>query len=144
MQPPTGPPPESLPDRVLFFDGVCNLCNGMVQFVIRQDKRKRLHFATLQSDPGVRFLNAHGLATEEIGTSVYWRNGQALTRSTGALNVARDVGGIWVLAYGSIILPRFIRDAVYDFIARNRFRWFGKRDTCMVPSPELKARFLEH
>ena len=140
---PTRGTSEDLPDRLLFFDGVCNLCNGMVQFVIKRDSRKRLHFATLQSAAGVHFISAHGLATADIGTSVYWRNGEALTRSTAALNVARDVGGVWVLAFGLILVPRFIRDAVYDFIARNRYRWFGKRDACMVPTSELRERFLE-
>jgi len=143
MPVPTRGTSEDLPDRLLFFDGVCNLCNGMVQFVIKRDSRKRLHFATLQSAAGVHFISAHGLATADIGTSVYWRNGEALTRSTAALNVARDVGGVWVLAFGLILVPRFIRDAVYDFIARNRYRWFGKRDACMVPTSELRERFLE-
>ncbi len=142
MPVPTEGTSEDLPDRLLFFDGVCNLCNGLVQFIIRHDRRKRLHFATLQSEVGIRFLSAHGLATADIGTSVYWRNGEALTRSTAALNVARDVGGVWALAFGLMIVPRFIRDAVYYLVARKRYRWFGKRDTCMLPSPELRARFL--
>lgn len=142
MQVPPAGTANALPERVLFFDGVCNLCNGVVRFVITHDNRKRLHFATLQSGTGARFLSAHGLATAEIGTSVYWRKGHALTRSTAALNVARDLGGAWSLAYGLIIVPRFIRDAVYDFIARNRFHWFGKRDACMVPDPSLRSRFL--
>jgi len=132
-----------LPDRLLFFDGVCNLCNGLVQFIIRKDRRKIFHFASLQSKTGQRFLNAHVLLTQDLNSLVYWRKGRALTRSTAALNVARDLGGAWPMAYAFILVPRFLRDALYDLIARKRYSWFGKRETCMVPTPELRERFLD-
>lgn len=131
-----------LPDRLLFFDGVCNLCNSLVRFIIRHDRRKRFRFSPLRSEMGQHFLQEHGLATQHFDSLVYWRKGNVLTRSTAALNVARDLGGAWPLAYGFIIVPRFIRDVMYDLIASKRYRWFGKRETCMVPTPELRERFL--
>ena len=131
-----------LPDHLLLFDGVCNLCNGLVRFIIRHDRRKRFSFAPLQSVAGQLVLQQHDLATSDFNTLVYFRKGDMLTRSTAALNVARDLGGGWPLAYAFIVVPRFIRDAVYDLISRKRFRWFGKRDSCMVPTPELHSRFL--
>lgn len=132
-----------LPDRLLFFDGVCNLCNGSVQFIIRHDTRKRFHFAALQSAAGQQFLEKHGLATAGPGSLVYWRKGKVLMRSTGVLNVALDLGGPWSMAYALIIMPRFIRDAAYGLVARKRYRWFGQREVCMAPTPELRSRFLE-
>ena len=132
-----------LPERLLFFDGVCNLCNGLVRFIIRHDKCKRFHFASLQGETGQRFLRTHGLAGSSLDSLVYWRKGRALMRSSAALNVARDLGGAWAVAYLFIIVPRLIRDAVYDLVAGKRYTWFGKRDSCMVPTPELRERFLE-
>lgn len=132
-----------LPDHLLFFDGVCNLCNGLVRFIIRHDRHKRFRFAPLQTEAGNKFLSAHGLVSSSLDTLVYLRKGKVLVRSAAALNVARDLGGPWTLAYGFILVPRFIRDAVYDLVARKRYRWYGKRDTCMVPAHELRERFVE-
>ena len=143
MNPEGGSSRGELPDHLLFFDGVCNLCNGLVRFIIRHDERERFRFASLQGLPGQRFLQTHGLASGSLDSLVYWRKGKVLTRSSAALNVARDLGGLWSLAYGLIVVPRFIRDAVYDLVARKRYRWFGKRDACMVPTPELRERFVE-
>ena len=134
--------PERLPERLLFFDGVCNLCNGLVRFIIRHDKKRRFHFASLQSDAGQRFLRTHQLASETFDSLVYWRKDQVLTRSTAALTVARDLDGAWPVAYALIILPRFVRDALYGLIARRRYRWFGRRAACMVPTPGIEKRFL--
>lgn len=132
-----------MPDHLLFFDGVCNLCNGLVQFIIRHDKRARFRFAPLQSAAGQRFLRTHGLATGGFDSLVYFRKGDVLTRSTAALNVARDLGGIWAMGHAFILVPRFLRDAAYDLVARTRYRWFGKRGACMVPTAALRARFME-
>ena len=132
-----------LPEYLLFFDGVCNLCNGLVHFIIRRDKRGRFRFASLQSEVGQRFLQTHGLAESHLDSLVYWRKGKMLTRSSAALNVASDLGGPWAFAYFFMLVPRFIRDAVYDLVARKRYRWSGKRDACMVPTSELRERFLE-
>lgn len=130
------------PDRLLLFDGVCNLCNGAVQFIIERDKEARFRFASLQSKVGEEVLRANNLRTDEFASFIYLRKGRTLMRSDAALNIARDLGGAWKLAYGFIIVPRFIRDAVYNLVARNRYRWFGRKDECWLPTPELKARFV--
>lgn len=132
----------ALPDHLLLFDGVCNLCNGLVQFIIRHDHNRRFSFAPLQSETGKRILGEHGLQAPEMDSLVYWRKGQVHVRSSAALHVARDLGGIWRLAFALIIVPRFLRDAAYNLVARHRYHWFGKREQCMVPTPGLKDRFL--
>lgn len=134
--------PASAHERLLFFDGVCNLCTGVVQFIIKRDKRGVFRFASLQSAAGEAFLSAHGMPTDAYASFVYVRKGRVLVRSTAALNIARDLGGLWSLAYGFIIVPPFLRDAIYGFVARNRYKWFGRKDECMLPTPELKARFV--
>ena len=128
--------------NVLLFDGVCNLCNGAVQFVLKRDKKAVVRFASLQSDKGQALLKQFNLPTQDFDSFVYVRAGKAYTKSTAALYVARDIGGIWQGLYPLIYVPRFIRDAVYSLIARNRYKWFGKKESCMMPTPELKARFL--
>ena len=128
--------------RLLFFDGVCNLCTGVVQFIIKRDKSARFRFASLQSSAGEAFLKENKMPTDEFASFVYLRDGKVLMRSDAALNIARDLGGLWSLAYGFIIVPRVIRDAVYNWVARNRYKWFGRKDQCMLPTPELKARFV--
>ncbi|MBO0935312.1 thiol-disulfide oxidoreductase DCC family protein [Fibrella sp. HMF5335] len=128
--------------NLLLFDGVCNLCNGVVQFVIRHDPAGRFRFAALQSDAGQTLLQQFGLSTTQFDSFVYVRDGRFYTESTAALRVARDMGGAMSLLWGLMIVPRFIRDAVYRLVARNRYRVFGKQDACMIPTPELKSRFL--
>lgn len=129
-------------NNILLFDGVCNLCNGVVQFVIRHDSAERFRFAALQSDAGQALLTQFGLSTTQFDSFVYVKDETFYTESTAALQVARDMGGAWSLLWGLMIFPRFIRDAVYRLVARNRYRVFGKQDACMIPTPELKARFL--
>ncbi|GMV90363.1 MAG: thiol-disulfide oxidoreductase [Candidatus Hydrogenedentota bacterium] len=128
---------------VLLFDGVCNLCNGAVQFIIKRDTDAQFRFASLQSDAGQALLNQHDLPTEDFDTMVYIEGDTVYTKSTAGLRIARRLGGLWPLLYAFIVIPRPIRDAVYGVIVRNRYRWFGKRDDCMVPTPDLRARFLE-
>lgn len=127
---------------VILFDGVCNLCNGLVRFVIRRDRKGRFHFAALQSDTGRALLAAHGLADLDLDSMALIENGSAHVRSDAALRIARGLSGLWPVVSIGLILPRFIRDTVYEFIAKRRYRWFGKRDQCMVPTPEQAARFL--
>lgn len=129
-------------NNILLFDGVCNLCNGVVQFVIRHDEVGKFRFAALQADAGQALLRRFGLSTTRFDSFVYVKDGQFYTESTAALWVARDMGGAWSLLWGLMVFPRFIRDAVYRLVARNRYRVFGKQDACMIPTPELKARFL--
>jgi predicted DCC family thiol-disulfide oxidoreductase YuxK len=129
--------------NLLLFDGVCNLCNGVVQSVIRHDRAGRFRFAALQSEAGQAVLQQLGLPTEQFDSFVYVTEGRLFTESTAALRVARDLGGVWQLLYALIIVPRPIRDAVYRWVARNRYWFFGKQESCMMPTPELRARFLD-
>ena len=118
------------------------MCNGAVQFIIKRDKRKYFSFASLQSAEGQRVLNKYDLPSTDFNSFVLIENGKAFTRSAAALKVAKKLNGLWPLLYGFMIVPGFIRDAIYNWIAKNRYKWFGKKDACMIPTPELKARFL--
>ena len=130
------------PDIIL-FDGVCNLCNGFVQFVIRHDPAGRFRFAALQSEAAQALLAAHGLAPAAAPDSVLLlSDGRLYSHSTAVLRIARRLGGIWRLAGVGWVLPRAGRDALYRFVARNRYRWFGRQESCMLPTPDLQARFL--
>lgn len=126
---------------VILFDGVCNLCNRFVQFVIRHDKKKQFRFAALQSATGRSLLQR---PTENIPDSVVLvDNGKEYKESAAALHVFKKLDGLWPLLYVFIIIPPFARNAVYQLIARNRYRIFGRSTECMLPSPDLKDRFLE-
>lgn len=127
---------------VLFFDGVCNLCNASVQWVLRHDRRGQFRFAALQSELGRQVLAQHGINAGALDTVVLLAEGRVYTRSDAALELLRRLGGPW--AGLSILrrLPRPLRDAVYNWIARNRYRWFGRQESCWLPRPEWKSRFL--
>lgn len=126
---------EKTQTHIILFDGYCNLCSSAVQFILKHDKKNIFKYASLQSEFGMQSLAANGLSTTKIETVVLIENGVAYTYSTGALKIAKNLSGIWPLFYGAIIIPAFIRDALYKFIAKNRYRWFGKKDTCMMLSP---------
>jgi predicted DCC family thiol-disulfide oxidoreductase YuxK len=128
--------------NIIFFDGVCNLCNGFVQFVISHDPKGYFHFTSLQSEEARPYLKDFQMPTDQFNTIMLYENGKVYTRSTAALRILKKLSGGWPLLFAGIILPRFIRDAVYDFVAGNRYRWFGKEESCMLPTPELKSRFL--
>lgn len=127
---------------VLLFDGVCNLCNGAVNFVIDHDAAERFRFASLQSEAARPLLARAGLPADYLGSLVLIDGLRAYVRSDAVLEAARRLGGPWALAYILKLLPRSWRDAAYDWIAQRRYRWFGRRDTCRLMTPELKARFL--
>ena len=126
-------------ERIVFFDGVCNLCNGAIIKLIQMDKKNILKFASLQSDVANFYIPE---SAESIHSVVFYDRGIKYTKSTAVLHILKTLGGVWKLTYAFIIIPAFIRDAVYDFIASHRYKWFGKKDQCMVPTKELKARFL--
>jgi predicted DCC family thiol-disulfide oxidoreductase YuxK len=128
---------------VVLFDGVCNLCNHSVQFIIKKDKKKQFLFASLQGKAGKKVLEKFNLPADNFNSFILVEGDQVYTRSTGVLKMLRRLGGGWKLFYGFIIVPKFIRNAVYNWIAKNRYKWYGKRDECMVPTPELRERFLE-
>ena len=127
---------------LILFDGICNLCNSVVKFVIKKDPRAVIQFVPLQSPIGRLYLRQYGLPAEDIKSFVFIQDGKAYTRSTAALKIARHLKGLWPLFYGFIIVPVFIRDGIYNWVAQNRYKWFGVREECMIPTPEMKARFL--
>lgn len=131
-------------ERVVFFDGVCNLCNGTVQFILDRDPRGLFQFAPLQSDIATKMLGERGVVVDKSAPdSVLLLEGDRVyARSDAALRITRHLGAAWPLFAGFLIVPRFLRDLVYGFIARHRYRWFGRTDACRVPTPALRARFL--
>lgn len=136
---------ESVPleHPVLVFDGVCNLCNGLVQWIIERDPDGRFRFAALQSDAGQRLLEAYDLPTEDFDTVVLLDGENCYTKSTAALETLKELGVPYSLLYPAVVVPRFLRDRVYDFVAEHRYGWFGRRDACMMPDEDLESRFLE-
>lgn len=128
---------------VLFFDGVCNLCNSSVQFIIKRDNRDIFRFASLQSEKAKELLPKSLINQESLQSLVLLKEGRVFTKSTAALTISKDLSGLWPVLYVFILVPKFIRDAVYNMIARNRYKWFGKQDQCMIPSPDLKLKFID-
>jgi predicted DCC family thiol-disulfide oxidoreductase YuxK len=128
-------------ERVVLFDGVCNFCNGAVNWIIAHDPQAKFKFAPLQSEFGERVRRKSGIA-EEVDSIILVENDQAYTRSSAALRILKTLGGIWSVGYAGIIVPRAIRDWFYKYFAAHRYRWFGKQDACMVPTPEVRQRFV--
>ena len=127
---------------IILFDGVCNLCNSSVQFVIKHDADKKFMFASLQSTAGQLLLKQFDLPLQDFNSFILIENEKIFLKSTAALMVAKQLKGAVKLLYGFIVVPPFIRNGAYNFIAKNRYKWFGKKDSCILPTPELKARFL--
>jgi predicted DCC family thiol-disulfide oxidoreductase YuxK len=127
---------------LILFDGVCNLCCGWVQFLIRVDKKERFKFAALQSDAGKRVLTGLGLASESPETVIYLRGNRYFYASTAVLEILHDIGGAWKIVSLFRLIPRCIRDSVYRFIASRRYKFFGKKSSCMLSIPENEKRFL--
>ncbi|MDY6779996.1 MAG: thiol-disulfide oxidoreductase DCC family protein [Halobacteria archaeon] len=140
--------PDTHEHPVVLFDGVCNLCNGFVQFLIRNDPNKRLRFAPLQSDVAERLLrgcegeDGSDVDLDSLDTVVLIDSGDCYVKSDAALRVAKYVGLPYRLLYPFRFVPRFVRDFVYDFVANHRYGWFGKRESCMAPTPDVSERFL--
>jgi predicted DCC family thiol-disulfide oxidoreductase YuxK len=129
---------------VVLFDGVCKFCNAAVNFILDHDKSKQIRFAAQQSEAGQALLRKYQLADKTLKSLVYISNGKLYQKSSAALAIAIQMGGIygWLARMGYLV-PTFFRDGVYDYIAANRYRWWGKSDACIIPSPEIKARFLD-
>ena len=127
----------------ILFDGVCNLCNGFVRFVIARDPAARFRFAALTSAAAADVLRGAGVTAPVPDSMILIEDGRAYLRSDAPLRIARGLRFPWPLLYGLIVVPRFIRDRVYDVVAARRYRWFGRRDVCMIPTPDLKQRFLD-
>ncbi len=127
---------------VILFDGVCNLCNDAITFIIKRDRKNHYRFAALQSDIGALYLKKHSINPDEIDSIVLIRGEYAYTEASAALRIAQKMSGLWPLFYVFIIIPKFISNAIYEYIARNRYKWFGKKESCMIPTPALRDKFL--
>lgn len=128
--------------KIILFDGVCNMCNASVNLVIDKDTNDIFRFAALQSDIGMSLCKKHTINTQDTDSIILIEGDKVAIKSTAALRIAKSLSGAYPLLYGFIILPKFIRDSVYDFIAKNRYKWYGKRESCRMPTPELKKKFL--
>ena len=130
--------------KIILFDGVCNLCNGAVLKTIKYDKKNQFVFTALDSDTGKKILNHLKIDTTKVDSIILYEPNLAYyIKSSAALKVKNDFDGFWKLNNIFWIVPKPIRDMVYDFIAKNRYKWFGKKESCMIPTPELKAKFLD-
>ena len=136
---------EDTPDdaAVVLFDGVCNLCNGFVQFVLPRDPEGNYRFASLQSDVGQSLLAEHDLPTDELESIVLIEDGEAYVKSAAVIRIATGLGGAYRLLAPFRHVPAALRDRVYDFVADHRYQWFGRKDRCMMPSGDTESRFLE-
>lgn len=132
----------SQPKSIVFFDGVCNLCNSSVDFMIKRDKNDRFLVGALQDETSKEILSQFEVKEDYLDSIVLLENGKVFYKSTAALKIARHLAGLWPALYPLIILPQGLRDVVYDWIGQNRYKWFGKQNTCRLPSPEEKAKFL--
>ena len=127
---------------IILFDGICNFCNSTVNFVIKRNKKIIIRFAAMQTGAGQKLLQQYDLPADNIQSFFFIDKGIAYSQSTAALKVCRYMTGLWPLCYSFIIVPKFIRDGIYNWIAKNRYKWFGVRQECMIPTPEIKERFL--
>jgi predicted DCC family thiol-disulfide oxidoreductase YuxK len=127
---------------IILFDGVCNLCNGFVDFIIRFDKHKKFKLGALQSKEGLSFLEEYGRSEHALSSVVLIYSNNFYTESRAVLEIFRLLGGFWKLFYVFILIPAFLRDPVYRWIAKNRYAWFGQKNSCRMPDPETRARFI--
>jgi predicted DCC family thiol-disulfide oxidoreductase YuxK len=129
---------QSSDHPIIFYDGTCGLCDRSIQFIMKHDRKQVFRFAALQSEFAAKTLGSN----LTFDSFIFFDKGKVAYRSSAALNMFKTLGGLWSLLYAFIIVPPFIRNAVYDVVARNRYKWFGKYDTCKIPTPEQKALFL--
>lgn len=128
---------------IILFDGVCNLCEGVVKFLIRRDKNDVFRFASLQSEVGQALLQKFHLPTQNYNSFVLVVDEKVYLRSSAALKVCEFLGGFWKILAIFWLIPKPLRDAIYSYIAKNRYKWFGKRNKCIIPTPEIKRKFIE-
>ncbi|MCH7409195.1 DCC1-like thiol-disulfide oxidoreductase family protein [Belliella sp. DSM 111904] len=128
--------------HIVLFDGVCNLCNSAIDFIIRNDKKNRFKVGALQDDRVKEILKNYQIDETYLDSLILVSGDQVYYRSTAALKIAKNLSGLWPILYGFIILPSFVRDPIYDWIAKNRYKWFGKKETCRLPTEEEKAKFI--
>jgi len=136
---------QDLPEnkKIILFDGVCNLCNGAVQFIIKHDKKDIFRFVALQSELGIEICKYIGIDQIKIDSIILYHPGVAYYyKSSAVLEIGEDLGGIYNLTFILKIFPEKLRNYIYDYIAKNRYKWYGKKESCMIPTPELKAKFI--
>ena len=138
----TNSPGDMAERSIVLFDGVCNLCNGFVNFLIDRDQHDRFRFGSLQSENVKGLLLTFHYTTQEISTVVLIQDNALYTQSTAVLRICRLLPGAWPLLYGFIIIPRPLRDFIYNLVAKNRYRIFGRKDTCRIPTPALQSKFV--
>jgi predicted DCC family thiol-disulfide oxidoreductase YuxK len=134
---------ETGSNPVVLFDGECNLCNGAVQFIIKRDPAGKFRFASLQSNAARRLLGNTNVRLNDLYSIIVLKNGTVFDRSDALIEIARGLPGLWSMLTAFRFFPKFFRDTVYKLVANNRYRIFGRRESCMIPTPELKARFLD-
>ncbi|HTL80610.1 MAG TPA: thiol-disulfide oxidoreductase DCC family protein [Bacteroidia bacterium] len=127
---------------IVLFDGVCNFCNARVNFMIRHDKKDFFRFAPIQSEHARKIFRENGLPENYSDSFILFENGKIYQRTSAALRISKHLDFPWMLFYPLVFLPPFLRDWVYVIIAKNRYKWFGKRDSCMVPTEEVRKKFL--
>lgn len=128
---------------IVLFDGVCNFCNYWVNFAIKRDKKRKLRFTPLQGKTANALLPQFGINPSSLTSVIFLDKGKLYTQSSAAIHICKYLSGGWKLCYAFIIIPKFIRDFFYNIIARNRYKWYGKKETCMIPAPEVRERFLD-
>lgn len=128
---------------VILFDGVCNLCNGSILFILNRDPSGIFRFAPLQSETGKDLLSKFDLPNDKLDSIILVENNEYYLRSTAALKILQRLGALWKIVYVFMLVPRPVRDYIYDIVARNRYKWYGKRAECMIPSSDIESRFLE-
>lgn len=129
--------------RLVLFDGVCNFCNFWIQFALKRDQKRRLKFTSLQGETAHQLLPRYHIDPTVLTSVIFIDDGKVYRESSAALRVCRYLDGGWKLLYGLMIIPVFIRDGIYKWIGRNRYKWFGKTETCMLPTPEQRERFVD-
>ncbi len=129
--------------RLVLFDGVCNFCNFWIQFALKRDQKGKLKFTSLQGETAHQLLPRYHIDPTVLTSVIFIDDGKVYRESSAALRVCRYLDGGWKLLYGLMIIPVFIRDGIYKWIGRNRYKWFGKTETCMLPTPEQRTRFLD-
>jgi predicted DCC family thiol-disulfide oxidoreductase YuxK len=135
--------PKAVENAIILFDGVCNFCNQWVNLVIQYDRKGRFQFASLQSEVAKSILTKHAVDTIDQDSVVLIEGDQVYTRSAAILRILRHMDGWWKWLYLFVIIPRPLRDLGYRWFAKNRYRFFGKREECMIPTPEMRKRFLD-
>jgi predicted DCC family thiol-disulfide oxidoreductase YuxK len=128
--------------KIVLFDGVCNLCNKSVQFILKRDKKNQFLFGSLQGSFAQGLLLSFGLPMDQMHSILLVENNQVYSRSESVLRILKSLGGVWSLAYALILIPAFLRDGVYNWIAKNRYHWFGRSQTCPLPKKEWEEKFL--